>query len=93
MNMMNVINIMNEINFLHVWRLQVLIYWLNLRNGRKGNNWSGIGWNQKKRLEWRNQNNGTNGIYEIDGASTTDGGIDIHWDDLSDKIDGTYETQ
>ena len=48
-------------------------------------------WMESKRLEWRNQNNGTNGIYEIDGASTTDGGIDIHWADLSDKIDGTYE--
>ena len=38
-----------------------------------------------KRLEWRNQNNGTNGIYEIDG------GIDIHGADFSDEIDGTYE--
>ena len=56
-----------------------------------GNNWSGIGWNRRKRLEWKNQNNGTNGIHEIDGASTTDGVIDIHWADLSDKIDGTYE--
>ena len=33
---------------------------------------------QGKRLEWRNQNNGTNGIYEIDGANTTDEGSDIH---------------
>ena len=32
----------------------------------------------KENLEWRNQNNGTNGIYEIDGANTTDGGSDIH---------------
>ena len=32
-------------------------------------------------------------MYEIDGASTTDGGIDIHWADLSDKIDGTYENK
>ena len=36
--------------------------------------------------DWRNQNNGTNGIYEIDGANTTDGGIDIHGADLPDEI-------
>ena len=42
-------------------------------------------------MEWRNQNDGTNGIYEIDGANTTDVGIDIHEADLSDEIDGTYE--
>ena len=29
-----------------------------------------------------------NGIYEIDGANTTDGGFDIHG---ADEIDGTYE--
>ena len=29
---------------------------------------------------------GTNGIYEIDGAKTTDGGIDIHGADLPDEI-------
>ena len=34
----------------------------------------------------RSQNNGTDGIYEIHGANTTDGEIDIH-----DEIDGTYE--
>ena len=45
----------------------------------------------KENFEWRNQNNGTNGIYEIDGANNTDGGIDIHGADLSDEIDGTYE--
>ena len=32
-----------------------------------------------------------NGIYKIDGANTTDGGIDIHGADLSDEVDGTYE--
>ena len=42
-------------------------------------------------MEWRNQNNGTNGIHEIDGANKTDGGIDIHGADLSDESDGTYE--
>ena len=42
-------------------------------------------------MEWRNQNNGTNGIYEIDGANTTEGGIDIHGADFSDEIDRTYE--
>ena len=45
----------------------------------------------KENFEWRNQNNGTNGIYEIDGANTTDEGIDNHGSDLSDEIDGTYE--
>ena len=30
----------------------------------------------------------TNGIYEIDGANISDGGIDIHGADLSDEIDG-----
>ena len=45
----------------------------------------------KDSFEWRNQNNGTNGIYEIDGANTTDGGIVIHGADLYDEIDGTYE--
>ena len=45
----------------------------------------------KENFEWRNQNNGTNGIYEIDGANTTDGGIDTHGADLSGEIDGTYE--
>ena len=45
----------------------------------------------KENFEWRNQNNGTNGIYEIDGANTTDGGIVIHGADLYDEIDGTYE--
>ena len=29
--------------------------------------------------------------FKIDGANTTDGGIDTHGDDLSDEIDGTYE--
>ena len=38
-----------------------------------------------------NQNNGTNGIYEINGAKTTDGGIEIHGAGLFDEIDGTYE--
>ena len=57
----------------------------------KGNNWPGIRWNQRQRLKWRNQNNGTDGIYEIHGANTTDGEIDIHGADLSDEIDGTYE--
>ena len=45
----------------------------------------------KENFEWRNQNSGTNGIYEIDGANTTDGGIVIHGADLSDEIDGAYE--
>ena len=40
----------------------------------------------KERLERRNQNNGTNKIYEIDGANTTDGGIDIHGADLLMKL-------
>ena len=31
----------------------------------------------KENFEWRNQNNETNGIYEIDGANTTDGGSEI----------------
>ena len=47
----------------------------------------------KENFEWRNQNNGTNGIYEIDGANTTDGGIVIHGADLYDEIDGTYENK
>ena len=42
-----------------------------------------------KKLEWRNQNNGSNGVYEIDGINTTDGEIDIHGADLSDEIDWT----
>ena len=50
---------------------------IELKELAHGKQWSGMGWNQKKRLEWRNQNNGTNGIYEIDGANTTDGGIDF----------------
>ena len=45
----------------------------------------------KENFEWRNQNNGTNGIVEIDVANTTDGGIVIHGADLYDEIDGTYE--
>ena len=45
----------------------------------------------KENFEWRNQNSGTNGIYEIDGANTTDGGIVIHGADLYDEIDGAYE--
>ena len=45
----------------------------------------------KENIWMKESNNGTNGIYEIAGANTTDGGIDIHWADLSDKIDGTYE--
>ena len=52
----------------------------------KENNWSGNRWNRRKRLEWRNQNNGTNGIYEIDGANTTDGGSDIHEADFLIKL-------
>ena len=47
----------------------------------------------KDNFEWRNQNNCTNGIYEIDGANTTDGGIVIHGADLYDEIDGTYENK
>ena len=47
----------------------------------------------KENFEWRNQNNGTNGIYEIDGANTTDGGIVIHGADLYDEIGGTYENK
>ena len=39
----------------------------------------------------RSQNNGTDGIYESDGESTTDGWIYTHGADLSDEIDGTYE--
>ena len=42
----------------------------------------------KENFEWRNQNNGTNGIYEIDGANTTDRGIDIH---KADEMDWVYE--
>ena len=41
----------------------------------------------KERLKRRNQNNGTNKIYEIDGANTTDGLIFMFIYD----IDGTYE--
>ena len=41
----------------------------------------------KANFEWRNQNNGTNGIYVIDG------GIVIHGADLYDEIDGTYENK
>ena len=44
----------------------------------------------KENFEWQNQNNGTNGIYEIDGANTTDRGIVIHGADLYDDIYGTY---
>ena len=40
----------------------------------------------KDNFEWRNQNNGTNGIYEIDGANTTDGGSDIHGADFLMKL-------
>ena len=47
----------------------------------------------KENFERQNQNNGTNGIYEIDGANTTDGGIVIHGADLYDEIDGTYENK
>ena len=33
-----------------------------------------------------NQNNGSNGIYEIDGANTTDWGSDIHGADFLMKL-------
>ena len=42
----------------------------------------------KERLEWRNQKNGTNWIYEIDGPTQM-----IEGADLSDDIDGTYESK
>ena len=44
----------------------------------------------KENFEWRKQNNCTNGIYEIDGANTTGGGIVIHGADLYDEIYETY---
>ena len=47
----------------------------------------------KENFERQNQNNGTNGIFEIDGANTTDGGIVIHGTNLYDEIDGTYENK
>ena len=44
----------------------------------------------KEKIEMKESEQCTNGIYEIDGANISDGGIDIHGADLSDEIDGTY---
>ena len=45
----------------------------------------------KAKIEMKESEHGTDGIYEIHGANTTNGEIDIHGADLSDEIDGTYE--
>ena len=41
-------------------------------------------------IKGKNWNDGINGSYEIDGANTTDGGIDTHGADISGVIDRTY---